>query len=80
MKKTLLLLSTLFLFSCSDLERSRMRLFDSMESPIVVFAESQTAIILIDKKDNRVYFDNTDKIGTALMESYNLGDTLINLK
>ena len=51
-----------------------------MEAPIVVFAESQTAIILIDKNDKKLWFENTDRIGTALIESYNLGDTLISLK
>lgn len=81
MRRWLLILALgILLPSCHHLERSRTKALESMEAPIVVFAESQTAIILIDKNDKKLWFENTDRIGTALIESYNLGDTLISLK
>jgi len=71
------------------MERARMEVFESMEPPIIVYAKSvpqttesgiKATIILIDKKGNKVLFDETDDIGPALIQSYNFRDTLINFK
>lgn len=90
MKKILFFILSLFILSCSNTERKRMETFEGMESPIVVFAKSESiitstskspaSIILMDSKGIMVIFDESDDIGLALIQSYNLGDTLINLK
>lgn len=86
MKKILFIIFALFLFSCNNLESRRMESLNSMRDPIVVFAKSSPdeegkfTIVLIDKFGEKVIFDESDNIGPALIESYNLGDTLINLK
>jgi hypothetical protein len=82
MRRFLLIALLLSLAGCSglNLEKDSTEVLSGMVDPIVVFAESDNTIILLDKFGDMLLLDEDDKAGPAIMKSYNFGDTLITVK